>query len=151
MKTIAIGVGENENIIQACHIFKEKHPKTDIILIYNDEDDLKDKVKKVAREIYRATDVEFSDLALSKLQSFDNNNIKKMPICIAKTQYSFSDDPKKVGAPTDFKIYVKDICLYNGAGFITVLLGDIMTMPGLSRKPSYEKIDFINGNIVGLS
>ena len=132
-------------IISTCE--KEKN----FSLIYNDEDEFKDKVKKVAREIYRATDVEFSELALSKIQSFENNNIKSMPICIAKTQYSFSDDSKKVGAPTDFKIYVKDICLYNGAGFITVLLGDIMTMPGLSRKPSYEKIDFIDGNIVGLS
>ena len=120
-------------------------------LIYNDDDDFKDKVKKVATEIYRATDVEFSDIALNKLQIFENNNIKNMPICIAKTQYSFSDDAKKLGAPTDFKIYVKDICLYNGAGFITVLLGDIMTMPGLSKNPSYEKIDFIDGEIVGLS
>lgn len=132
-------------VISACE--KEKN----FTLIYNDEDEFREKVKKVAKEIYRATDVEFSELALSKLKSFENNNIKNMPICIAKTQYSFSDDAKKVGAPVDFKIYVKDICLYNGAGFITVLLGDIMTMPGLSKKPSYEKIDFIDGNIVGLS
>ena len=67
------------------------------------------------------------------------------------TQYSFSDDQKKVGAPVDFVVNVKDICLYNGAGFITVLLGDIMTMPGLSRVPSYEIIDLVDGKIVGLS
>ena len=120
-------------------------------LIYNDSDSFKDKVKKVATEIYHAKGVNFSELALDKLNSFEKNGIKDLPICIAKTQYSFSDDQKKVGAPVDFEVNVKDICLYNGAGFITVLLGDIMTMPGLSRVPSYEKIDLIDGEIVGLS
>ena len=120
-------------------------------LIYNDSDSFKDKVKKVATEIYHAKDVNFSELALDKLNSFEKNGIKDLPICIAKTQYSFSDDQKKVGAPVDFEVNVKDICLYNGAGFITVLLGDIMTMPGLSRVPSYEKIDLVDGEIVGLS
>ena len=120
-------------------------------LIYNDSDSFKDKVKKVATEIYHAKDVNFSELALDKLNSFEKNGIKDLPICIAKTQYSFSDDQKKVGAPVDFDVNVKDICLYNGAGFITVLLGDIMTMPGLSRVPSYEKIDLVAGEIVGLS
>ena len=132
-------------VINTCG--KEKN----FTLIYNDEDSFKDKVRKVATEIYHASDVEFSDVALEKLASFEKNGIKDMPICIAKTQYSFSDDAKKVGAPVDFVIHVKDICLYNGAGFITVLLGDIMTMPGLSRRPSYEKIDIINGEVVGLS
>jgi len=120
-------------------------------LIYNDSDSFKDKVKKVATEIYHAKDVNFSEVALDKLNSFEKNGIKDLPICIAKTQYSFSDDQKKVGAPVDFEVNVKDICLYNGAGFITVLLGDIMTMPGLSRVPSYEKIDLVDGEIVGLS
>ena len=120
-------------------------------LIYNDSDSFKDKVKKVATEIYHAKGVNFSELALDKLNSFEKNGIKDLPICIAKTQYSFSDDQKKVGAPVDFEVNVKDICLYNGAGFITVLLGDIMTMPGLSRVPSYEKIDLVDGEIVGLS
>ena len=120
-------------------------------LIYNDSDSFKDKVKKVATEIYHAKDVNFSELALDKLNSFEKNGIKDLPICIAKTQYSFSDDQKKVGVPVDFEVNVKDICLYNGAGFITVLLGDIMTMPGLSRVPSYEKIDLVDGEIVGLS
>ncbi len=120
-------------------------------LIYNDSDSFKEKVRKVATEIYHAKGVNFSELALDKLNSFEKNGIKDLPICIAKTQYSFSDDQKKVGAPVDFEVNVKDICLYNGAGFITVLLGDIMTMPGLSRVPSYEKIDLVDGEIVGLS
>ena len=74
-----------------------------------------------------------------------------LPVCVAKTQYSFSDDKNNVGVPVDFSVTVKDIRLYSGAGFITVLLGDIMTMPGLSKKPNYELIDVIDGEIVNLS
>ena len=77
--------------------------------------------------------------------------MSNLPICVAKTQYSFSDDKEKIGVPKDFSFTVKDINLYGGAGFITVLLGSIMTMPGLSRHPNYENIDVIDGNIVGLS
>ena len=75
----------------------------------------------------------------------------KLPICVAKTQYSFSDDKNKVGVPSNFVVTVRDIKLYGGAGFITVLLGDIMTMPGLSRKPNYERIDVVDGDIINLS
>ena len=75
----------------------------------------------------------------------------KLPICVAKTQYSFSDDAKKVGVPTDFEVTVKDIRLYGGAKFITVLLGNIMVMPGLSRKPNCELIDVVDGEIINLS
>ena len=74
-----------------------------------------------------------------------------LPICVAKTQYSFSDDKTKVGVPQNFEVTVRDINLYLGAGFITVLLGDMVTMPGLSREPNYEAIDVVNGNIVNLS
>jgi formate--tetrahydrofolate ligase len=76
--------------------------------------------------------------------------MSNLPICVAKTQYSFSDDKSKIGVPENFEVTVKDIKLYNGAGFITVLLGDIMTMPGLSRHPNYEKIDVVDGNIINL-
>ena len=75
----------------------------------------------------------------------------KLPICVAKTQYSFSDDLKAVGAPDNFVINVRDVNLYNGAGFVTVLLGDIMTMPGLSRNPNYEVIDVVDGDIIGVN
>ena len=77
--------------------------------------------------------------------------MSNLPICVAKTQYSFSDDKNKVGVPKDFEVTARDINIYNGAGFITVLLGDMMTMPGLSRKPNYEVIDVIDGEIVNLS
>ena len=88
---------------------------------------------------------------LEKLKYFEEKQQSYIPICVAKTQYSFSDDAALVGAPDDFKIYVRDLRIYNGAGFITVLLGDIMVMPGLSRKPNYEKIDLVDGNIIGLN
>lgn len=134
-----------EKVVEVCK--KENNFR----LLYEDGLSLVEKIKKVAFEIYRATSVEFSDIALKKLCEFEEKGLGYFPICVAKTQYSFSDDAKAVGAPTDFTIYVRDVHLYNGARFITVLLGDIMTMPGLSRKPNYEKIDLIDGSIVGLS
>ena len=82
---------------------------------------------------------------------FEKNGKSNLPVCVAKTQYSFSDDAKKLGVPKDFDVTVKDIRLYGGANFITVLLGDIMVMPGLSRKPNFEIIDVIDGEIVNLS
>ena len=134
-----------EKVIESCE------NENSFNLLYDNELSLVEKIKKVATEIYRATDVNFSELAMSKLQELENKGFGSYPVCIAKTQYSFSDDAKRVGAPTDFVIHVRDVRLYNGAGFVTVLLGDIMTMPGLSRNPNYEKIDLIDDKIVGLS
>ena len=88
---------------------------------------------------------------MRKIKEIQKNKKDKLPICVAKTQYSFSDDAKKLGVPTDFEVTVKDVQLYGGAGFITVLLGDIMVMPGLSRKPNYELIDVVDGEIINLS
>ena len=87
----------------------------------------------------------------NKIAIIEKNKMDKLPVCIAKTQYSFSDDAKKVGVPTDFEVNVQDIRLYGGAKFITVLLGNIMVMPGLSRKPNCELIDVVDGEIVNLS
>ena len=77
--------------------------------------------------------------------------MSNLPICVAKTQYSFSDDKNKVGAPTGFEVTVQDVQLYLGAGFITVLLGDMVTMPGLNKTPNYELIDVVDGEIENLS
>lgn len=120
-------------------------------LLYPDNYALSDKIKAVAKEIYRADNVIFSDEALENIDALEKNDKGKLPVCIAKTQYSFSDNAKAVGAPENFDIHVRDVILYNGAEFITVLLGDIMIMPGLSRKPNYEKINVIDDEIVGLS
>lgn len=124
---------------------------SDFKLLYNLEDTLDLKINKVCKEIYGAKEVEYSSLALEKIHLLEKNGIHNLPICVAKTQYSFSDDKNKVGVPADFNVCVKDIKLYSGAGFITVLLGDIMTMPGLSRKPNYELIDVVDGEIINLS
>lgn len=118
--------------------------------LYDDQMTVFEKIDALAKEIYHAKEVVYSDLALSKLQDIELIHQNYLPICVAKTQYSISDDPKLLGYPKDYTLHVKDVNLYSGAGFITILLGNIMTMPGLPEKPNYEKIDVINHNIVGL-
>lgn len=126
----------------------EKKSKFEVL--YDDNLSLMEKIQTVCTEIYRAAKIEYSDIALEKLKQFERDGKGNLPICVAKTQYSFSDDAKKLGAPTDFSVLVRDVCLYNGAEFVTVLLGNIMTMPGLPIVPNYERIDFVNDKIVGL-
>lgn len=119
-------------------------------LLYNDKLTLFEKIETVCKEIYRADGIDYSDEAFKKLQKLQKNGFSNYPVCIAKTQYSFSDNPKKVGAPSFFNVYVRDVHLYNGAGFVTILLGDIMTMPGLSRNSNYLNIDVHDGRIIGI-
>ncbi|MDO6355136.1 formate--tetrahydrofolate ligase [Caloramator sp. CAR-1] len=110
-----------------------------------------EKVNKIAKEIYRANGATFTSQAMKQVQKIEELGLDKLPICMAKTQYSFSDNPSLLGAPKDFDITVKEVRLSAGAGFIVVLTGDIMTMPGLPKVPAAEKIDIDeNGNIVGL-
>ena len=111
----------------------------DFKLLYEDDLSIKEKIELIVKEIYHAGVVNYSEDVLKKLESLKTYSY--LPVCIAKTQYSLSDDPKKLGYPKDYEVTVKDIRLYRGAGFITVLLGDILTMPGLSRKPNLENID----------
>ena len=125
--------------------------KKDFHYLYSTEDSITDKINTICKEIYGAKKVIISKEILDKIKVFEKNDKANLPVCIAKTQYSFSDDAKKVGVPKDFEVTVKDIRLYGGAEFITVLLGDIMIMPGLSRKPNYEIIDVEDGNIMNLS
>ncbi len=132
-------------VVEAC----DKESKFQFL--YQDEESIIEKINKVAKEIYHAGSVNIREEVRQKIDSFEKNGFGKYPICIAKTQYSFSDNPKLVGAPVDFTIEVKNVEVFNGAEFITVYLGDIMVMPGLSKKPSYEKIDFIDNEVVGLS
>ncbi len=125
--------------------------KGDFHFLYSLEDSIVDKINKICTEIYGASKVTISDEIKGKIQVFEKNGKANLPILVAKTQYSFSDDAKKLGVPKDFEVTVKDIRLYGGANFITVLLGDIMVMPGLSRKPNFEIIDVVDGEIVNLS
>ncbi len=109
-----------------------------------------DKLKRLGEVIYHASEIEYSPLAQEKLNLINKLGLSQLPICVAKTQYSISDDAKKLGYPIDNKIVVKDLIINNGAGFITVLLGKINTMPGLPVRPNYEKIDLVDGKIVGI-
>lgn len=120
-------------------------------LLYDEQEPIKDKIEKISKNIYRAGTIRYTEKAEEEIKKINEIGYDKLPICIAKTQYSISDDKDKLGAPKDYEITVKDVCLYSGAGFITVLLGDIMTMPGLSKKPALENIDILdNGEIIGI-
>lgn len=119
--------------------------------LYNFNDSIINKINTVANEIYRASNVIISNDIKEKIEQLEKNNLGNLPICIAKTQYSFSDNPKLLGAPKNFDMTISDIKISSGAGFIVVLMGNIMTMPGLGKKSAYldMKIDS-NFNISGL-
>jgi formate--tetrahydrofolate ligase len=118
---------------------------------YNDEDNLSLKIEKVAKKIYGANAVVFSKKAEAQLQKLENSEANKYPICIAKTQYSFSDDEKAYGVAKNFDIQINDILLNNGAEFVVAVAGSIMRMPGLPKVPQALHIDWVNNEIVGLS
>lgn len=119
--------------------------------IYDIDGSIKDKLLKIATEVYRADGVEYSAAALKAVENIEKAGFGNLPVCVAKTQYSLSDDPKKLGKPTGFKIQVKDVRLSAGAGFAVALLGDIMTMPGLPKTPAAVNIDIApDGSITGL-
>ena len=126
---------------------KENHFK----LLYEDKISIEKKVETVCKKIYGASNITYSDDAKKKLDLIKKNKLEDYPICLAKTQYSLSDDQKKLGVPKDFEITVRDINIYNGAGFITLILGAMMTMPGLPKEPNYLKIDVVDDKIVGLN
>ncbi len=120
-------------------------------LTYPDDASIKDKILAVARNIYRADGVAYTMQALKALADIEKLDTSKLPVCIAKTQYSLSDNPSLLGKPEGFTITVRDIRLSNGAGFVVVYTGDIMTMPGLPKIPAAERIDVTSdGKITGL-
>ena len=118
---------------------------------YELNQDIKTKILNVANKIYRAKDVEFSDEALENIKKIEELGYSNLPVCIAKTQYSLSDDDKNLLCDNDYNIHVRDVILKTGAGFIVVLAGKIMTMPGLPKVPAAENIDIDeNGEILGI-
>ena len=120
-------------------------------MIYDDGCPLRQKVEMVAREIYNADGVDFLPAAAKELDKLAALGYGNLPVCIAKTQYSLSDNPALLGWPKGFRITVKNVRLSAGAGFVVVLTGDIMTMPGLPRVPAAENIDVDeDGRITGL-
>ena len=129
----------------------EKTPSEPLKFIYESEDSVRTKIDKVAKQIYGAKDIAYSIIALKKIKQIESLGISHYPICIAKTQYSFSADPKAYGVAKDFDLNVRDIIINNGAEMIVVIMGDIMRMPGLPKDPQARNIDIVNGNIEGLS
>ena len=125
--------------------------KGDFSFSYPDEYSIKEKINAVVTKIYGGKGVNYLPAAEKQITRLAELGYDKCPVCIAKTQYSFSDDPTKLGAPEDFTVTVKNVKISAGAGFVVVLTGDIMTMPGLPKVPSAEKIDVDEtGKITGL-
>lgn len=119
--------------------------------LYEDSLSLKEKIEKIAREIYGAGDVQYDPTAEKELKQLEDMGFGHMPVCMAKTQMSFTDDPTKMGAPTGFTLHVREARVSAGAGFVVVLNGKIMTMPGLPKHPAAENIDVDDdGHITGL-
>ncbi len=134
-----------EKVVELCD-----QPST-FKFLYPDEMSLKDKLETIAKEIYRAESVDWESGTLSKLKKYTDLGYGHLPVCMAKTQYSFSHDPKLLGAPVGFEFPIRDVRLYAGAGFVVAYAGEIMTMPGLPKEPAANVIDVdMDGVISGL-
>ena len=129
----------------------EKKPSTPLKYIYEDDEPIRSKIKKVSEQIYGAASVVYTTLADKKIKQIESLEISHYPICIAKTQYSFSSDPKAYGVAKNFELKVRDIIINNGAEMIVVIMGEIMRMPGLPKDPQAKRIDIVDGVIEGLS
>ena len=129
----------------------ENNPSKPIAYQYDLSDDIKTKVKKVVKGIYGAESVVFHANALAKIKMIEQMGYADFPVCIAKTQYSFSDDPKQYGVPKDFEFTISDFVINAGAEMIVAIAGSIMRMPGLPRVPQAENIDVVGNEITGLS
>lgn len=141
------GIELAEKVVNIC-----ENEESNFKPIYSLDMSIKEKIEKVAREIYGADGVNYEGNAEKQIKNLTELGFDKLPVCIAKTQYSFSDDPNALGAPSGFKINVRDVKVSAGAGFIVILTGQIMTMPGLPRVPHAEGMDICpDGTIVGLS
>lgn len=134
-----------QKVIEAC----EK--PSDFHYMYDENDTVKNKINAIATQIYGADGVNYTSAVEKTIAELEAAGLDKMPICMAKTQYSLSDDQTKLGAPTGFKITVRELRISAGAGFIVALTGNVLTMPGLPKKPAAENMDIdINGKITGL-
>ena len=129
----------------------EKEPSAPLRFTYDENDPIKVKIEKIARDIYGAESVVFNERAEKILKLAKQMNIEHFPVCIAKTQYSFSADPKAYGVEKGFKLKINDIVINNGAEFIVAIAGEIMRMPGLPKNPQAINIDIVNGEVEGLS
>ncbi|WEV44887.1 formate--tetrahydrofolate ligase [Streptococcaceae bacterium ESL0687] len=135
----------------AAKVVEASQSESDFTYLYDLDLPIKEKIEKIAKNIYGAKSVNFDKKVLNQIRDFEKNGWDKMPICMAKTQYSFSDNPNLLGAPSEFEITIRDLIPKLGAGFIVALTGAIMTMPGLPKKPAALNMDVDSeGNISGL-
>ncbi|MBO5290463.1 MAG: formate--tetrahydrofolate ligase [Clostridia bacterium] len=136
-----------EEVVRLCN----EEDNSSFTFSYESDSSIEEKIESVVKKVYGGDGIEFTTNAKKQLDSLKADGFGNLPVCIAKTQYSFSDDPLKLGAPEGFKVTVRNLKVSAGAGFIVVLTGDIMTMPGLPKVPAAEKIDVDeNGKITGL-
>ena len=124
--------------------------KSNVTLTYDDDDSLWEKISKIARKVYRASEVTADAKIRNQIRKLQEEGYGHYPVCVAKTQYSFSTDAQLRGAPNNHSINIREVRLAAGAEFVVMICGDVMTMPGLPKVPSANKIDFINGKVVGL-
>ena len=142
--------GSEGGIDLAKKVIAKIDDKNDFKFLYDTNDTIKNKITTICKEIYGASEVEFLQTAKNQMANFKKNGWDKLPICMAKTQYSFSDNQKLLGRPENFVITIRELKPSIGAGFIVALTGDIMTMPGLPKEPAANKMDVIDGKTVGL-
>jgi len=142
--------GSDGSLLLAEKVMAEANKKNDFSYSYDINDDIKTKIFKVANKIYGASDVIYDNKALEEIKNLEDNGHGNLPICIAKTQYSLSDDPNNLTGDNEYDIHVKEVILKAGAEFIVVLTGKIMTMPGLPKNPNSERIDIKDGIIEGI-
>ena len=136
-----------KNVVELCN----KSDKNKFKYLYSDETSILEKIEKIAKEIYKAKAVEVDDVIKEQIKKIERSGFKKFPICIAKTQYSFSTDPKLKGAPSGHTLVVREVRLSSGAEFLVVVCGSIMTMPGLPKSPAADNIKLNKrGEIEGL-
>ncbi|MBQ1996093.1 MAG: formate--tetrahydrofolate ligase [Clostridia bacterium] len=136
-----------KEVVRLC----EEESNDDFTFSYDENESIPEKIKAIVTNVYGGTDVSILPSAMKQIKTLEEMGLDKLPVCVAKTQYSFSDDPTKLGAPEGFTVTVRNVKISAGAGFIVVLTGDIMTMPGLPKVPAAEKIDVDeNGKITGL-
>lgn len=136
-----------EKVVEAI----EKSPSGELKFTYSEKDDIVTKITKIATRIYGAHDVVLSETALKKLRLMQGTDLERMPVCIAKTQYSFSADPKWYGVAKDFQLKINDLVINQGSEFIVAIAGEMMRMPGLPADPQAKRIDIIDGEIEGLN
>lgn len=142
--------GSDGSLLLAEKVMVEANKKNNFSYSYDINDDIKTKIFKVANKIYGASDVIYDNKALEEIKNLEDNGHGNLPICIAKTQYSLSDDPNNLTGDNEYDIHVKEVILKAGAEFIVALTGKIMTMPGLPKNPNSERIDIKDGIIEGI-